>query len=176
MKFNINPIIRSLILLLPILQLNSAHAITFDPTTPLSPYTFFGNVEITGGFPATCLLEFTADISTGSGGAGTMEITGGTASGAFPCGLISLNNLPWGSPNNITPTTGGGANISFLMDMTAPFGGILDCQGSITVPFLNNPTASSIDFSGLSVGACNFSSAPPSILYVAPYNNIRIYP
>ena len=76
MKFNINAAMRSAILILPILIFNSARAITFDTTTPISPYTFSGNIEVTYIGPPimnyTCTLDLVADISTGSGGAGML--------------------------------------------------------------------------------------------------------
>ena len=159
----------------------SASAVTFVPATPNNPYTFSGETRLeTPLGDYVCGLSLTGNVSEDPSDStkGTVIVTGGTVSGAFPCGLITLENLPWGYDGNGTLTsTGASVNLTNI-GASAPFN-LLDCDGDITVPFINNSTASSFDLEGANFGTCTFAgdgTTNQNVLFADPSNNIQFLP
>ncbi|MBU57760.1 MAG: hypothetical protein CL543_02685 [Alcanivorax sp.] len=163
----------------------SASAVTFDPATPNNPYTFAGETRLVTPLGTyVCDLELTGNVSdapTSDPNAGTVMVTGGNVSGDFPCGLINLQNLPWGSTGNATVTSGGATvNLDNIGAQDSLGGMLLDCSGDITVPFINDTTASRFDLDGQGFGGCTFTRASGSpdqnLLFADPSNNIQVFP
>ena len=163
----------------------SASAVTFVPSTPNNPYTFDGATRLVTPLGTyVCNLELTGNVTevpTGDPNTGTVTVTGGNVSGSFPCGLIQLQNLPWGSTGNATLASGGATVTLANIGAKDSLGGmLLNCGGDITVPFINNATASRFDLDGESFGDCTFTRASGSpdqnLLFADPSNNIQVLP
>ncbi|WP_101676381.1 hypothetical protein [Alloalcanivorax mobilis] len=99
----------------------SANAVTFIPVTPNNPYVFSGEIRLDNGLTnppniLICNLSLTGNVSEDSSGStkGTVIVTSGTVAGAFPCALITLENLPRDYEGNITLTSTGTANQNVL--------------------------------------------------------------
>lgn len=144
-----------------------------------NPYTFTGEIQL-GSSVSTyvCELALTGNVTDGSSpidGFVTVIVTSGTVSGNFPCGLITLENMPWGHTDNGELVAGGAIVDLGDIGATAPFG-LLSCFGSISVPFNNDATASDFDFNGLSFGGCTFTGTgrPLNVLFADPSNNVTV--
>jgi len=144
-----------------------------------NPYTLNGETRLVTPLGTyVCDLELIVVKDEGSSTSDNLysiTVTGGSTSGAFPCGIITLENLPWGDIDN-TELASGGATIDFdNIGASAPFN-LLDCDGDITVSFYNDSTASRADLEGASFGGCTFTSniANQNFLYADPNNNITI--
>lgn len=146
-----------------------------------NPYTFTGEIRLVSTTPIAeyvCDLELTSTLDDGSSstdGFVTVVITGGVVEGNFPCGLITLQDLPWGHTDNGEIVTGGAIVDLNDIRMNAPFG-LLSCSGDISVPFNSNATASDLNFNGLSFGGCTFSGTggPQNVLFADPANNVTV--
>ena len=166
-----------------ILAAAAVNAQTVTPDPPNNPYTFSGVSRLATPLGTyICNLELTGNVDKGSSPTdlyGTVTVTGGSVSGSFPCGLITLENLPWGyTDNGEVKTDGSGAIVSLNnIGASAPFN-LLDCDGDITVPFNNDSTASNFDLDGASFGDCTFTatSSGQNVLYADPSNNIQVSP
>jgi len=163
----------------------SASAVTFVPATPNNPYTFSGETRLVTPLGTyVCDLSLTGNVSdapSSDPNTGTVIVTGGTVSGAFPCGAISLQNLPWGSTGNATLASNGATVELDNIGARDNLGGfLLNCSGDISVPFINDSTASRFDLDGSSFGGCTFTRASGSsdqnVLFADPSNNIQVFP
>ncbi|MCH2557172.1 MAG: hypothetical protein MK005_07725 [Alcanivorax sp.] len=166
-----------------ILAVASVSAQTIIPDPPNNPYTFEGTTRLDTPLGIyICDLSLTGNVDKGSSPSdlfGTVTVTGGSVSGSFPCGLITLDNLPWGSTDNGEVLTDGSGAIVTLTNIgaSAPFN-LLDCDGDITVPFNNDSTASNFDLEGASFGGCTFTAnaSGQNVLYADPSNNVQVQP
>lgn len=166
-----------------LLSTASVSAQTIDHGPDGNPYTFSGETRLVTPLGTyVCDLELTGTVDVGSSATdllGTVTVTGGSVSGSFPCGIIDLENLPWGSTDNGEVLTDNSGAIVELTNIgaSAPFN-LLDCDGDITVPFNNDSTASNFDLDGQSFGGCTFTSntSGQNLLHADPSNNVQVFP
>lgn len=158
----------------------SAQTIVHGPDG--NPYTFSGETRLVTPLGTyVCDLELTGNVDVGSSASdayGTVTVTGGDVTGDFPCGLITLENLPWGHTDNGEVVSGGAIVDLNNIGASAPLN-LLDCDGDITVPFNNDSTASEFVLEGQSFGGCTFTgdgTPDQNTLFADPNNNVQVLP